>query len=159
MCSPWPARRRRSRHYPACSHPAASRYRTSAMASTRRCGGGPDTRSPRCALADRRWQEAARARLERQSARLAALLEHHDLAPAGGCELFQWTSAPRAAALHEALARGGILTRLFAQSPSLHLGLPGGEAPIGRASNRCSRTSVRDAPGCLRSQSPEIYQA
>ncbi|MGH8480243.1 MAG: threonine-phosphate decarboxylase CobD [Gammaproteobacteria bacterium] len=79
------------------------------------------------ALADRRWQEAARARLEHRSARLAALLEHHGLAPAGGCGLFQWAPAPRAAALHEALARGGILTRLYAQPPSLRLGLPGGK--------------------------------
>ena len=98
------------------------------------------------ALADRRWQEAAPADSSNRSARLAALLERHDLAPAGGCGLFRWTPTPRAAAIHEALARRGILTRLFAQPPSLRLGLPAGR-PIGRASNRRSRTStVRDAP-------------
>ena len=93
------------------------------------------------ALADRRWQEAAPARLEQRSARLAALLEHHDLAPAGGCGLFQWVPAPRAAALHETLAPGGILTRLFAQPPSLRRAARRG-GPLARASNRRSRTST-----------------
>lgn len=41
--------------------------------------------------------------------------------PGGSCDwscgLFQWIPTPRAAAIHEALARRGILTRLFTQVP------------------------------------------
>jgi cobalamin biosynthetic protein CobC len=69
------------------------------------------------ALHDRTWQETARQRLEADGARLAALLRRHALAPAGGCALFQWVCTPRAAVMHEYLARRGILTRLFDDAP------------------------------------------
>ncbi|MGH8532410.1 MAG: threonine-phosphate decarboxylase CobD [Gammaproteobacteria bacterium] len=80
------------------------------------------------ALADRAWQEATRAQLFKQAERLAALLRHHGLAPSGGCALFQWAPSPHAAAIHETLARQGILTRLFTEPASLRFGLPGAEA-------------------------------
>ena len=78
----------------------------------------------RAALADTAWQQAARAALPAAGARLAALLRDHGLAPSGGTALFQWVRTADAAAWHEQLARQGILTRLFADPPSLRFGLP-----------------------------------
>lgn len=76
------------------------------------------------ALADGAWQRTARARLAESSKRLAALLREHDLAPRGGCALFQWVPTPHAVEIHEHLARRGILTRLFKEPLSLRFGLP-----------------------------------
>ena len=84
------------------------------------------------ALRDVAWQEAARPRLARDGARLRTLLARHGLAPEGGCALFQWRRTPHAAALHDALARQGILTRLFTAPLSLRFGLPGKEAEWAR---------------------------
>ena len=78
----------------------------------------------RAALADIVWQQAARAALPAAGARLATLLRDHGLAPSGGTALFQWVRTPDAADWHERLARQGILTRLFADPPSLRFGLP-----------------------------------
>lgn len=88
---------------------------------------GPARHAAQAALADRAWQAAARTRLREASARLAALLAAHGLAPHGGTALFQWTRTPQAVALHEALARCGVLTRLFREPHSLRFGLPGSE--------------------------------
>ncbi len=83
----------------------------------------------RLALADRDWQAAQRERLQAAAARLAGLL-----APLGepaeitGSALFQYVSAPRAAALFEALAQRGILVRLFDAPSALRFGLPVAEA-------------------------------
>lgn len=84
------------------------------------------------ALADHDWQETARCRLVHHSERLAALLTQYGLAPNGGCALFQWVCTPQAAALHEQLARHGILTRLFDTPASLRLGLPGNDSDWAR---------------------------
>lgn len=89
---------------------------------------GPSRAIATAALADRAWQLATRARLAQDSARLAALLTRHGLRPAGGSALFQWVPAMQAAGLHDALARRGILTRLFEDPPALRFGLPGDEA-------------------------------
>lgn len=89
---------------------------------------GPSRFAAIGALQDRPWQEAARAQLVRESQRLARLLARHGLAPEGGTALFQWVRTPRAAFLHERLARLGILTRLFTDPPGLRLGLPGEES-------------------------------
>jgi cobalamin biosynthetic protein CobC len=79
------------------------------------------------ALSDRAWQETTRRQIIRHGERLAELLTQYGLAPSGGCALFQWVRTPRAAALHEQLARRGILTRLFDAPASLRFGLPGGD--------------------------------
>lgn len=84
------------------------------------------------ALADRDWQRQQRERLHASGHRLAALLAEHELMPSGGCAFFQWRRDERAAALHEALARRGILTRLFDAPASLRFGLPGDEAGFAR---------------------------
>lgn len=86
----------------------------------------------RAALADTAWQQAARAALPAAGARLAALLRDHGLAPSGGTALFQWVRTADAAAWHEQLARQGILTRPFADPPSLRFGLPRHEADWAR---------------------------
>ncbi len=91
------------------------------------CLSGPARRVAAAALGDRAWQHAERHRLQAQGQRLQALLARHGLAPDGGCGLFQWRLTPRAEALHEALARRGVLTRLFTQPSSLRFGLPGSE--------------------------------
>ena len=85
---------------------------------------GPSRFVARAALTDRPWQETTRQRLNEDSQRLALLLTHHGLKPAGGCELFQWVSTARALQTHEALARRGVLTRHFQTLPSLRFGLP-----------------------------------
>jgi len=88
---------------------------------------GPSRAVAAEALADARWQSATRTALPEASARLAQFLSAHGLAPAGGCALFQWVVTPEAPAIHEALARQGILTRLFHDPVSLRFGLPGTE--------------------------------
>jgi cobalamin biosynthesis protein CobC len=44
-----------------------------------------------------------------------------------GTALFQYLATPRAAAIFEALARRGILVRLFADPAALRFGLPANE--------------------------------
>lgn len=95
---------------------------------------GPSRHAVRLALADRDWQTRMRARLRSQGARLADALSAHGLAPSGGCAFFQWRCCQDAAELHEALARRGILTRLFDAPHSLRFGLPGDDAAYARLS-------------------------
>ena len=68
------------------------------------------------------------ADLQAQGRRLESLLRRHRLPPEGGTPLFQWVRTEQAAQLHEALARRGILVRLFTQPVSLRFGLPPDEA-------------------------------
>jgi cobalamin biosynthesis protein CobC len=89
---------------------------------------GPARAIGKAALADQHTQELWRSRLHSDGMRLNLLLTQHGLAPAGGCALFQWLPHARAADWHEALARQGILLRLFDRPPALRIGLPGSEA-------------------------------
>ena len=75
------------------------------------------------ALNDRDWHTHARSQLLLASQRLADLLTRHGLAPTAGCGLFQWCRYDEAPALHRALAKRGIFTRLFDAPPSLRFGL------------------------------------
>ena len=84
------------------------------------------------ALADRPWHDAMRARLHAQCARLTALLQDCGLPPAGGCSLFQWVPTAAATPIHEALAREGILTRLFDAPHGLRFGLAAQDAEWAR---------------------------
>lgn len=79
------------------------------------------------ALRDRPWQSETRRRLRADAGRLAALLRRCALEPTGGCDLFQWVVTPRAAHIHEQLARSALLCRLFDNPTSLRFGLPGTE--------------------------------
>lgn len=80
------------------------------------------------ALQDTPWQASARSSLLRDAQRLSQLLTIHSLRPNGGTALFHWVATPRAAHVHEALARQGVLTRRFAEPASLRFGLPANEA-------------------------------
>jgi cobalamin biosynthetic protein CobC len=84
---------------------------------------GPARAVVRAALLDTGWQQATRAELPPSSERLAALLESHGLC-VFRTALFAWVPDPRAAELHEALAKTGIWVRYFDRIPSLRFGLP-----------------------------------
>ncbi|MGH8569371.1 MAG: threonine-phosphate decarboxylase, partial [Gammaproteobacteria bacterium] len=66
--------------------------------------------------------------------------------PAGGCALFQWVVTPEAPAIHRALARQGILTRLFHDPVSLRFGLPGTEQDWARLQAAIAGTCKEAAP-------------
>lgn len=93
---------------------------------------GPTRHVVQAAFADVAWQATARAQLHQRSARLAALLRLHGLAPTAGTAYFQWCRDARAAHLHDALARRGILVRLFDAPSSLRFGLPLNDADYER---------------------------
>jgi cobalamin biosynthetic protein CobC len=89
---------------------------------------GPTRVLGQACLRDTEGQAQQRVRAEEASARLASLLEQYGFKPQGGCALFHWLITERAEALHEFMARRGILLRLFTQNSSLRFGLPGDEA-------------------------------
>lgn len=86
---------------------------------------GPARLVAAAALADRDWQAATRLRLANDSARLAALLAR--FGEVRSCALFCWLPSNEAPALHAALARRGVLTRLVDAPAGLRFGLPGDE--------------------------------
>ncbi|KAF1070955.1 MAG: Threonine-phosphate decarboxylase [Pseudomonas citronellolis] len=89
---------------------------------------GPTRQVAQSLLGDTAAHAERRRALDVASARLAELLARHALPAQGGCALFQWLLHPHAAALHEHLARHGILVRLFAAPSSVRFGLPPDEA-------------------------------
>lgn len=93
---------------------------------------GPSRHALRAALADTAWHAMQRERLATFGARLHATLDAIGFSPDAGCAFFQWKRDPRAAALHEALARRGILARLFDTPSSLRFGLPPDDAGFRR---------------------------
>lgn len=81
------------------------------------------------ALSDLDWQDAHRARLKKDRARLDDLLARHGVEVAGGTDLFRFLVMNGATALFRALGERGIVLRHFAERPhALRIGLPGGEA-------------------------------
>lgn len=88
---------------------------------------GPAREVARLALADRAWQESSRHQLAAAGERLHAMLQHRLGGNWTGTALFRWQQRHDAAAVHEALARQGILVRLFAENPALRFGLPADE--------------------------------
>ncbi len=113
------------------------------------------------ALANDAWQRRMRDKLVEESARLSALLKRQGLKVSGGPALFQWLPDPDAEFFHDALARRGILVRLFDDPPSLRFGLPGDEQALRRldlalAGVRAERLSVSPpvAPRKRRSRQP-----
>lgn len=81
----------------------------------------------RHALADRAWQAEQRGCLREAARRLADLLRAAGLGAPTGTALFQYVATPRAGAIFAALARRGILVRLFAEPAALRFGLPANE--------------------------------
>jgi cobalamin biosynthetic protein CobC len=112
---------------------------------------GPARHVARAALTDAAWQAQTRTRLAAEGKRLAALLHDTGLGQATGPCLFKWLATPRAAALHDALARRGILTRLFAGAfpatlPSLRFGLPPDEAGWLRLERALRECTLQTSP-------------
>ena len=90
--------------------------------------GGPARHVARAALNDTVWQAAMRERLAHAGERLAQVLNAAGLGTASGPSLFKSVLRADAAQLHDALARRGILVRLFEQPASLRFGLPADDA-------------------------------
>lgn len=88
---------------------------------------GPARHVARLALEDTAWQSAARQQLTQDAQRLHVLLSDYGLTPDGASALFCWHQSPHTKVIHQALARQGILTRLFETPTSLRFGLPGEE--------------------------------
>jgi cobalamin biosynthesis protein CobC len=88
---------------------------------------GPSRHVARLTLADSAWQVETRQRLRHDTQRLRETLFACGLTPSGSTELFQWVLTPHATALHERLARHGILVRKFESPASLRFGLPANE--------------------------------
>ncbi|WP_027160341.1 threonine-phosphate decarboxylase CobD [Methylobacter luteus] len=94
------------------------------------------------ALADSKWQRATAFSLNRQGQRLQKLLTESGWQPNGGCALFQWIEHTNAVNVYHALARHGILTRLFNDSSSLRFGLPGDESAWWRLTQALSQPNM-----------------
>ncbi|WLG86545.1 threonine-phosphate decarboxylase CobD [Pseudomonas cucumis] len=89
---------------------------------------GPTRVLGQACLTDTEGHTRQRIRTDEAGERLALLLEQYGSKPQGGCALFQWLITERAEALHEFMARRGILLRLFTHNSSLRFGLPADEA-------------------------------
>ncbi|SDY30937.1 threonine-phosphate decarboxylase CobD [Citreimonas salinaria] len=77
------------------------------------------------ALADRDWQAAATARLDRDAARLDRMAERAGWAPVGGTPLFRTYATPDATSAQDRLARHHVWSRVFPYSTTwLRLGPP-----------------------------------
>ncbi|MGG7673910.1 threonine-phosphate decarboxylase CobD [Pseudomonas sp. WC2] len=85
---------------------------------------GPTRVLGQACLQDTENHTRQRIRSEEASERLASLLERYGFKPQGGCALFQWLITDQAQALHEFMARRGILLRIFTHNSSLRFGLP-----------------------------------
>ena len=93
---------------------------------------GPTRRLGQACLLDQAAQRAQIARCAQASERLLRCLQHHGLAPQGGCALFQSVSCAQAEHLQGFLAQRGILVRLFKQDSRLRFGLPADEGDWAR---------------------------
>lgn len=89
---------------------------------------GPGRWVARQALEDGIWQERMRERLIHEGERLHALMERQFGRRVVGTPLFGTVLTPHAAAIHERLAREGVLVRLLDRQDGLRLGLPPDES-------------------------------
>jgi cobalamin biosynthetic protein CobC len=90
---------------------------------------GPAIAIGEAALADVRWAEAMRKRLDGDARLLDSVLTDRGIEIVGGTSLFRLVRMPAADALFHHLGRAGILARRFAEQPAwLRIGLPGNEA-------------------------------
>lgn len=99
------------------------------------CLSGPALEIGAMALRDTEWQEKTRRRLADEMADLTLLLSEHHLSVFGGTALYALAGARQAGALHEALARRRIWTRVFDYAPTwIRFGLPGSAENLRRLS-------------------------
>ncbi|WP_416398718.1 threonine-phosphate decarboxylase CobD [Allohahella sp. A8] len=92
------------------------------------CLSGPTRYIMSRALMDKPWQEAMARSLAVSSARLRDLLDSQGMPASNGTLLFRYVRHAQASKIAEALARQGILIRLFPHHPAVRFGLPGDEA-------------------------------
>ncbi len=112
---------------------------------------GPAREAARMALSDLTWQTKTRLHLAQQGERLQRLLTRFGLVPSGGSALFQYCPTLKATHWHEALARQGILTRLFSGPSALRFGLPGDETAwqrLEKALSQLPTTCLRKVTEC-----------
>ncbi|MDX1989587.1 MAG: threonine-phosphate decarboxylase CobD [Candidatus Obscuribacter sp.] len=92
---------------------------------------GPSMEIVTAALEDTSWQILTRQQLAKFSTRLKVLLEGAGLSVTALNTLFAYVQTEHAPAIYEAMAKEGILLRLFPAAdrypPALRLGLPGAE--------------------------------
>lgn len=101
---------------------------------------GPAIAAGSLALADEAWRATTRERLRRDVGRLDALLEAAGLSVAGGTLLFRLATSSAAPAIHERLARAGILVRAFPFDATwLRFGIPADEAAWERLARAVDR--------------------
>ncbi|MGP6461009.1 threonine-phosphate decarboxylase CobD [Pseudomonas parakoreensis] len=93
---------------------------------------GPTRVLGQACLQDTEAHTRQRIRSDEASERLVLLLERYGFKPQGGCALFQWLITEHAPALHEFMARRGILLRIFTHNSSLRFGLPANAAEEAR---------------------------
>lgn len=94
---------------------------------------GPAIQVGRAALGDEGWIASMRLRLSVEAMKLDETLQAHGLSVVGGADLFRTARSPRAAEIHEGLARAGILTlKLDDPEGCLRFRLPGDEAALDR---------------------------
>ncbi len=90
---------------------------------------GPTAVIATAAYRDREWQTAQRARLANGAARLNSVLNKSRLEVIGGTVLFRLARACNADAVFRQLTAAGILTRPFANDPTLlRVGLPSNDS-------------------------------
>ncbi|WP_421982921.1 threonine-phosphate decarboxylase CobD [Roseibium sp.] len=100
---------------------------------------GPALEIGATALRDQEWQEKTARRLADEMADLTITLSEHQLSVFGGTPLFALAGLRKAHALHEALARRHIWTRIFDYAPTwIRFGLPGGPENLQRLSDALS---------------------
>lgn len=94
---------------------------------------GPALAIGAAALSDTEWQSRMLSRIAGEMADLTVLLHERGLTVFGGTPLYALAAHPRAAALHEALAKRRVWTRIFDYAPTwMRLGLPGGADGLAR---------------------------
>ncbi len=96
---------------------------------------GPALEVGRRALEDADWQKGMMHRLAEEMADLGLLLGEHGLTVFGGTPLFALAACRDAHALHHALAKGHIWTRVFDYAPTwIRIGLPANASQKSRLS-------------------------
>lgn len=97
---------------------------------------GPALAIGRAALEDTAWQDATRARLKQDAARLDALAQAAGWRVVGGTDLFRTYETPDAAHAQDHLAQGKVWSRIFPYSSTwLRLGLAGSDADWSQLEN------------------------
>ena len=94
---------------------------------------GPAIKIGTAALRDQDWQRQTTRQLIEEMADMTVLLSQQELSVFGGTPLYALAGLRNAKALHEALARRHIWTRIFDYAPTwIRFGLPGGEENLKR---------------------------